>query len=55
MRSFDGLHVEVALALVLEHSGVPTVGQWARVAIAEASEVVLISTESLGDSPKFKG
>ena len=52
MSSLDGLHVEVAVALVLKHGGISAVGQGTRVSVAETCQVVLISTKGLCDGSK---
>ena len=44
-------HVEVAVAFVFEHGGVPAVGEGARVARAQTRQVVLIAAESLLHGP----
>jgi len=54
MGSFDRLHVEVALALVLAHGGVPAVTEGATVAIAHSGEVEFVPAESLRDGFGFK-
>ena len=51
VRPLDRLHVEVALAFLLEHRRVPAVSEGARVTRAKPSQVVLITTESLLDGP----
>ena len=44
---FDGLDVEVHTALVFPDGGVSRVGQWARRAVAQAGNIVLVSAEVL--------
>ena len=54
MCSFNGFHVEIAVALVLEHGCVSAVSQWTRVLVTQTSQVVLIGAEVLGYSLSFK-
>ena len=51
VSSLDGLHVEVAVTLVLKHSSITRVCQWARMARAQTRQIVLVSAESLCHSP----
>jgi hypothetical protein len=46
--TLDRLHIEVAVALVLEDRRVTRVGKGARVTVAHARQVVLVATEGLG-------
>jgi len=55
VRTLNGLHIEVAVALVLEDSRVTRVGQGARVTVAHARQVVLVATEGLSHGLRFKG
>ena len=52
VRPLNGLHVEVAVALVLENSRIPRVRKRARVPVAHARQVVLVPAEGLGYSSK---
>lgn len=49
MGSFDGLHVQVHDARfgVTSHRRIPRVGQWARLAITQAADIVFIAAEVL--------
>ena len=47
MGSFNSFHVQVASTFPLKHCGIAGIGKWARVPVAEASEVVLIPAERL--------
>lgn len=47
MRTFDGLHVEIKDAIVIADGSVAGIGQRAGLAIAETSNIVLVSAEVL--------
>ncbi len=55
VRPLNSLQIEVAVALVLEHCRVTRVGQGARVTVAHARQVVLVTTEGLSHGLRFKG
>lgn len=50
MGALNCFHVKVALTLILEDSGVPRVGEGARMAVAHACQVVLVAAKCLGFS-----
>ena len=45
MCTFGRFHIEVDDSLAFAHCGVARVGKWTRLSIAQASEVVFVSTE----------
>ena len=47
VRPLDGLHIQVAAAILLPDGGVSAVGQRAGAAVAEACDVVLVAAEVL--------
>lgn len=55
MSSFNRLHVQVTLALLLEDSSVATIGEGAGVSRAQTGQVVLVATECLFDSLLLEG
>lgn len=55
MSSFDCFHVQIAVAFVLAHGCIPSVGERATVAGTQASQVVLVATKSLSGRPIKSG
>ena len=49
VRSLSSLHVQVAGPFPFQDSGIPGIGEGARVSVAEAREVVLVPAERLVD------
>ena len=47
VRPLDGLHVQVAAAVLLPDCGVSAVGQRAGAAVAESRDIVLVAAEVL--------
>ena len=47
MSALDGLHVQVKPAIFLKDRGVLRVCKWARRAVAQAGQIVLVAAEGL--------
>ena len=55
MCSFNGLHVEVAVALGLDNGSIATVRKGTRMPVAKTGQVVLVTAEILSDGLGLEG